>query len=288
MQRRFNLFAIPFGFAAVLFAAAAPAAFGQDVVNMEAPIKVDQATFEHYFGFGGDAELKDAFDRNAAEIELKLREIAADKSVTAEQLDKIRMAGYSEKMVEPRRRLDARRRIVGKSFPSMNAVFAAYNSSADPMAIFGRTSKSMINIVYDRVLTPEQKKNHATFRAERRARLVRAGILVRVAQLSEQVAMLPGQEVALAKLIAKEMPPASLFDDESLESVIGYATALVPSEELERVLAPNQVELLKQYVGDGSGYRDQLRSGNTLERITAYRAAREKAANDGEAPPEQK
>jgi hypothetical protein len=287
MLCRLRLIAIPtFAAAALLVGSAATVA--QDVVDMDAPITVDDATFDHYFGAAGDAELRESFRRNAAEIELKLREIAADKTVTADQLDRIRMAAYTEKMAEPRRQMESRRLIVGKSFPTMHAVFATYHSQpGGHLAIFGGQAKSMMLIVYDRVLTPEQKRNHQTYRAERRGRLARAAVLVRVSQMGEQVAMLPAQQIALAKLTAKEMPPARLYDDEYLDTVIGYSMALIPSEELAEVFEPNQLTLIKQQLGDGSAYRDQLRSGNTLERITAYRAAAEKAARDAEATADQ-
>jgi hypothetical protein len=243
----------------------------------QAEVTIDQQTFDHYFSFGFGADVEQTFDRGTAEIELKLREIAADKTVTADQLDRIRMAGYAEKAAQARVQLTARRAIIGKKYPDIGHAYSAYNQVLEA-GRENQRSKSKMMVVYVRVLTDQQKLNHQLFRAKRRDRFARASILHRVALLSQQVAMTQQQRLVLAKLINEQMPPAGLYDDAYTSSVISYAMALVPSEELGALLDEGQMAALKSVFESGAFAREELRRSGALDRITAYRAAAERAA----------
>lgn len=244
------------------------------------PIVVDQEMFNHNFSFGGPEETRQTFNRGIADAELRLREVAADKSVSADQIDRIRMAHYSEKAKAARVRIDARRVVVGKEFPDAGVAFSTYNGfvSSQTPNVWGRQRPTVAAVVYDRVLTDQQKKNHLVFRAERRDRLARASILHQVSLLSQMTPMTVEQEIALAKLINREMPPAGLYDDAYISSIITFALSMVPPEELEAIFDEVQLAALKPHAESGVWMREELRRQGILDRITAYRAAVEKAA----------
>lgn len=266
-------------------ALASSASLRAQEVDVAKPIVVDQEMFTHTFSFGGPQETQTAFDRGIADAELRLREVAADKSVSADQVDRIRMAHYSEKAKAARVRIDARRAVVGKEFPDAGAAFSSYHgfvNSQTPNG-WGRQRPTMASVVYDRVLTDQQKKNHLVFRAQRRDRLARASILHQVSLLSQMTPMTVEQEIALAKLINREMPPAGLYDEAYMSMIITYALSMVPPEELEAIFDEVQLATLKPHAESGMWMREELRRQGILDRITAYRAAAEKAAAAKEA-----
>jgi hypothetical protein len=195
------------------------------------------------------------------------------------------MAHYSEKAKAARVRIDARRIVVGKEFSDVGAAFSAYNGFVNSQIanVWGRQRPTAAAVMYDRVLTDQQKKNHLAFRAERRDRLARASILHQVSLLSQMTPMTVEQEIALAKLINREMPPAGLYDDAYISSIITFALSMVPPEELEAIFDEVQLAALKSHAESGMWMREELRRQGILDRITAYRAAVEKAAAAKEA-----
>jgi hypothetical protein len=259
---------------AIILVICAHAACAQEPAS--GPIKIDQQTFDLHFNFGGEAELDETFERGAARIELSIREIAADTTVTEEQLDRIRMAGYSEKAADARIRLNARRAVIGQEFPDLTAAWSKYHSVLNERSL-RRNAKPVMMVVYERTLTDEQRRNHQLFRAKRRDRMARASILHQVAMLGQRIAMTPAQEVALAKLVNKQMPPAALYDDDNIGSVIYYAQSLVPDEDIETLFDAEQLALLKPVLEEGFNVREDLRRNGVLDRISEYRAAVEKA-----------
>lgn len=143
--------------------------------------------------------------------------------------------------------------------------------------------------VYEQVLSSEQKQKHQALRAERRGRLVRASIVNKVSLINQQVAMTQKQRVAFAKLINREMPPANLYDDQLVETVLIYAMSLIPPEELKSVFDSYQIEALQPYLEIDPHVRESLRERGALQRITAYRDALERnggAAEKNSSEPE--
>jgi hypothetical protein len=193
-------------------------ASAQDSPDPAAAVTIDQQTFAQYFipAFELEMDFSSSLTRTTTDIDMKLREIAADESVTKDQLDRIRLAGYSEKAAELRRRFEGRRAVVGKEFPDLGSahlefekvMFSSYRSSP---------RRSLMQAVYEQVLSSEQKQKHQALRADRRGRLVRASIVNKVSLINQQVAMTQKQRVAFARLINREMPPANLYDDQLVE-----------------------------------------------------------------------
>lgn len=265
---------------------AAEAGAAAPIAEPEEPaVTIDQQTFANYFTFGIESDMERLLARSSADIELKLRDISADSTITADQLDRIRLAAYAERAAEARRRFDGRRAIIGKQFPDLGAANSEYQRAV--YSHYSHSSESaktsLRKAVYDQVLTDQQKRNHKLLRAQRRDRLARACIVQKVSLLNQKVAMTQAQRVALAKLINKQMPPAGLYEDLYTGYVVNYALALVPPEELETLLDAYQRESLKPaFEVDMVHVRETLRHDGTLGRITAYRDAAEKSAASAE------
>lgn len=258
-------------------------ASAQDSPEPVAAVTIDQQTFTQYFipTFELEADFAQSLADRTTDFDMKLREIAADESVTKDQLDRIRLAAYSEKAAELRRRFDGRRAVVGKEFPDLTSahlefekvMFSSYRDSP---------RRSLMQAVYEQVLSSEQKQKHQALRAARRGRLVRASIVNKVSLINQQVAMTQKQRVAFAKLINREMPPANLYDDQLVETVLMYAMSLIPPEELKSVFDSYQIEALQPHLVVDPHIRESLRERGALQRITAYRDALERKAGASE------
>jgi hypothetical protein len=161
-----------------------------------------------------------------------------------QQLDRLRMAGYAEKLTEINAFFEARRAVVGRKFSDKDQTHFAF--SAGVAAAEGDPAlRSRLNAAYERILSDDQKQSHAE--AQVRGRALRAQVEVdyQAMLLSRRVAMRDSQLTALAKLAKKRLPPASAYNDHLITEAVAYTFSRIPNSALDLILAPHQVAAVR-------------------------------------------
>jgi hypothetical protein len=203
------------------------------------------------------------------ESEVTLMVEAMDRSchLTAEQKEKLRLAGHGDYARFDQKVDDLRSECVGKTY-NQNEINDLYQKFQPLTAqyqagMLGPTS--LFAKVAHRALTPEQHEEYEAAEAERRKARHAAKVGLFVAILEQSCPLKASQRDAMVDLLLKETRPALRSSEYDWYVVIVQA-AKIPDSKLKPILDQAQMTYLKKITGQARGMEPTLRQMGVLPR----------------------
>jgi hypothetical protein len=237
-------------------------------VDADAPIVIDEAAFNMYFApmqRSNEAPLSEARDQG---LSRQISAIDFSGSLTEDQRNRLRAAGEVDLVASQRIALDARRKMLGRKYPSLREALNdfqrfRYAGSRSPMS-----DTSLMLKVYNEIISEEQKRLHQQGNSERVGRLLEAQVLQIVLGLSEKVAMTTEQRDMLLVALRAKLPAPEKLTTQDISSVVEYALALIADDALPSIFDEAQLEILVPMIDQrGASARRYLRERDLLKAL---------------------
>jgi Spy/CpxP family protein refolding chaperone len=201
--------------------------------------------------------------------EVMLMVEAMDRSchLTAEQKDKLRLAGHGDYARFDQKVNDLRSECVGKTYDQneINEIYQKFQplTAQYQSGMLGPTS--LFAKVVHQLLTPEQREEYEAAEAERRK--IRHGAKVRlfVAIFEQSCPLKSSQRDAMVELLLKETQPA-LRSSQYDWYVVVVQAAKIPDSKLKPILDQAQMTYFKKITGQARGMEATLRQMGVLPR----------------------
>jgi hypothetical protein len=201
------------------------------------------------------------------ESEVTLMVEAIDRSchLTAEQKEKLRLAGHGDYARFEQKVNDLRSECVGKTY-DQNEIQAIYQkfqplTQQYQTGMLGPTSL-FVKVVH-RVLTPEQTEEYEAAEAERRKTRHAAKVRLFVAILDQSCPMKASQRDAMVDLLLKETQPA-LRSSQYDWYVVMVQAARIPDSKLKPILDRAQMTYFKKITVQVRGMEAMLKQMRVL------------------------
>ena len=201
------------------------------------------------------------------ESEVTLMVEAIDRSchLTAEQKEKLRLAGHGDYARFDQKVNDLRSECVGKTYDQneMQELYQKFQPLTQQYQAGMLGSNSLFAKVVHQVLTPEQREEHEAAEAERRKTRHAAKVRLFVAILEQSCPMKASQRDALVELLLKETRPALRSSEYDWYVVIVQA-AKIPDSKLKPILDQAQLTYVKKITGQARGMEATLKQMGVL------------------------
>src|SRR5262245_44422246 len=207
-----------------------------------------------------------AADRDS-EITLMVDSMDRACHLSAEQRDKLRLAGLGDYARFEQKVNDLRAECVGKSYDQnqMNDLYQKFQPLMQQYQAGMLGANSIFSKVVRRTLTPEQQEEYNAGEAERRKIRHAAKVRLFVALLEQSCPMKASQREALVDLLLKDTRPALRSSEYDWYVVIVQA-AKIPDTKLKPVLDKPQLAYFKKIAANGRGMEGMLRQQGILPR----------------------
>jgi len=201
------------------------------------------------------------------ESEVTLMVEAIDRSchLTAEQKDKLRLAGHGDYARFEQKVNDLRSECVGKTYDQneMQALYQKFQPLTQQYQTGMLGSTSLFAKVVHRVLTPEQTEEYEAAEAERRKTRHAAKVRLFVAILDQSCPMKASQRDAMVNLLLKETQPA-LRSSQYDWYVVMVQAARIPDSKLKPILDQAQMTYFKKITVQVRGMEAMLKQMGVL------------------------
>jgi hypothetical protein len=203
------------------------------------------------------------------ESEVTLMVEAIDRSchLTAEQKEKLRLAGHGDYARFEQKVNDLRSECIGKTYDqnTMQELYQKFQPLTQQYQTGMLGPGSLFAKVVHRALTPEQTEEYEAAEAERRKARHAAKVRLFVAILDQSCPMKASQRDAMVDLLLKETQPALRSSQYDWYVVIVQA-ARIPDSKLKQILDQAQMTYVKKVTVQARGMEGMLRQMGVLPR----------------------
>jgi hypothetical protein len=202
-----------------------------------------------------------------SEVTLMVDSIDRTAHLTAEQKEKLRLAGHGDYARFEQKVNDLRNECIGKTYDQNETqeLYQKFQLLRNELQAGMLGSTSLFAKVVHRVLTPEQQEEYEAADAERRKASHAAKVRLFVAILEQSCPMKASQRDAFVELLLKETQPA-LRPSEYDWFVVIVQAAKIPDSKLAPILDPKQLAYIKKLTGARVGMEPMLRNMGVLPR----------------------
>jgi Spy/CpxP family protein refolding chaperone len=201
--------------------------------------------------------------------EVTLMVEAMDRSchLTAEQKNKLRLAGHGDYARFDQKVNDLRSECVGKTYnqDEINELYQKFQPLTAQYQAGMLGSTSLFAKVVQGVLTPEQREEFEAAEAERRKTRHAAKVRLFVAILEQSCPLKSSQRDAMVELLLKETQPA-LRSSQYDWYVVVVQAAKIPDSKWKPILDQAQMTYVKKITGQARGMEATLRQMGVLPR----------------------
>lgn len=203
--------------------------------------------------------------KGESEVTLMVEAIDRSCHLTAEQKEKLRLAGHGDYSRFDQKVNDLRSECIGKTYDQneMQELYQKFQPLTEQYRSGMLGSTSLFAKVVNRVLTPEQREEHEAAEAERRKTRHAAKVRLFVAILEQSCPMKASQRDALVELLLKETRPA-LRSSEYDWYVVVVQAGRIPDSKLKPILDQAQLTYVKKITGKARGMEATLKHVGVL------------------------
>jgi hypothetical protein len=224
-----------------------------DLAHAQNKFVMDDNQFNGWL-FQGTGQVPD----EDSEVTLMVEAMDRSCHLTAEQKEKLRLAGHGDYARFDQKVNDLRSECVGKTYDQneMNELTTQYQAGMlGPTSLFAK--------VVHRALTPEQREEYEAAEAERRKTRHAAKVRLFVAILEQSCPLKASQRDAMVDLLLKETRPA-LRSSEYDWYVVVVQAAKIPDSKLKPILDRAQMTYVKKITGQARGMEATLKQMGVL------------------------
>jgi hypothetical protein len=202
-----------------------------------------------------------------SEVTLMVEAIDRTCHLSAEQKEKLRLAGEGDYARFEQKVNDLRSECVGKTYDQneIQALFQKFQPLTAQYQSGMLGPSSLFAKVVHRTLRPEQQEEYEAAEAERRKTRHAAKVRLFVAILEQSCPLKASQRDALVDLLLKETRPALRSSEQDWYVVIVQAAKL-PDSKLKPILDQPQLTYVKKITAQARGMEPMLRQMGVLPR----------------------
>jgi hypothetical protein len=201
-----------------------------------------------------------------SEITLMVEAIDRTCHLSAEQREKLLLAGHGDYARFEQKVNDLRSECVGKTYDQteMQTLYQKFQPLREQYQAGMLGPTSLFAKVVNRALTPEQQEEYEAAEAERRKTRHEAKVRLFVALLEQSCPLKSSQRDAFVDLLLKETRPALRSSDYDWYVVI-VQVAKIPDSKLKPILDPLQLTYVKKIAAQARGMEGRLRQLGVLQ-----------------------
>jgi hypothetical protein len=202
-----------------------------------------------------------------SEVTLMVEAIDRTCHLTAEQKDKLRLAGHGDYARFDQKVNDLRSECIGKTYDQkeIQELYQKFQPLTQQYQAGMLGADSLFSKVVNQLLAPEQREEYEAAEAERRKTRHAAKVRLFVAILEQSCPLKASQRDAMVDLLLKETQPALRSSEYDWYVVIVQA-AKIPDSKLKPILDQAQMTYVKKITGQARGMEAMLRQMGVLPR----------------------